>query len=63
MKKIFALIVAVASVAAVVNSCSNKQFEELYPDPSKTSVATCDKLFTGTLIAGNQNTFNSYWRM
>ena len=63
MKKIFALIVAVASVAAVVTSCSNKQFNDLYPDPSKTSVATCDKLFTGTMIAGNQNTFNSYWRM
>ena len=63
MKKIFALIVAVASVAAAVTSCSNKQFADLYPDPSKTSVATCDKLFTGTLIAGNQNTFNSYWRM
>ena len=63
MKKIFALIVAVASVAAAVTSCSNKQFADLYPDPSKTSVATCDKLFTGTMIAGNQNTFNSYWRM
>lgn len=63
MKKIFALIVAVASVAAVVTSCSEKQFADLYPNPSKTSVATCDKLFTGTLIAGNQNTFNSYWRM
>lgn len=47
----------------MLSSCSNKLFEELYPDPSKTSTATCDKLMTGTFIAGNQNTFNSYWRM
>lgn len=47
----------------MLSSCANKLFEELYPDPSKTSTATCDKMMTGTFIAGNQNTFNSYWRM
>ncbi len=63
MKKIFASIIAVAAAVSMLSSCSNKAFEELYPDPSKTSVATCDKMMTGTFYAGNQNTFNSYWRM
>ncbi len=63
MKKIFASILVVATAVSFLSSCSNKQFDELYPDPSKTSTVTCDKLMTGTFIAGNQNTFNSYWRM
>ena len=63
MKKIYAFILAIAAVASVAVSCSNEKFGELYPDPSKTTVVTCDKLMTGAFIAGNQNTFNSYWRM
>ena len=63
MKKIYSLILAISAVATLAISCSNDKFAELYPDPSKTSVVTCDKLMTGTFIAGNQNTFNSYWRM
>lgn len=63
MKKIFASIIALASVVSLASSCSNDLFGDLYPDPSKTSTATCDKLMTGAFIAGNQNTFNSYWRM
>lgn len=63
MKKIFASILAVVAAVSMLSSCANKLFEELYPDPSKTSTATCDKMMTGTFIAGNQNTFNSYWRM
>jgi len=63
MKKIFASIIALAAVVSVASSCSDELFGELYPDPSKTSTATCDKLMTGAFIAGNQNTFNSYWRM
>ena len=63
MKKIYAFILAIAAVASFAISCSNEKFGELYPDPSKTSVVTCDKLMTGAFIAGNQNTFNSYWRM
>ena len=63
MKKIYTLILAAATVLAVAVSCSKSAFDEKYPDPSKTSTATCDKLMTGAFIAGNQNTFNSYWRM
>ena len=63
MKKIYSLILAISAVATLAISCSNDKFAELYPDPSKTSVVTCDKLMTGAFIAGNQNTFNSYWRM
>lgn len=63
MKKIYIAFIAAIALVASLYSCSNAQFGELYPDPSKTSTATCDKLLTGTLYAGNQNTFNSYWRM
>ena len=63
MKKIYSFILAIAAVTSVAISCSNEKFAELYPDPSKTTVVTCDKLMTGAFIAGNQNTFNSYWRM
>ena len=63
MKKIFASLIALAAVVSMASSCSDGLFGELYPDPSKTSTATCDKLMTGAFIAGNQNTFNSYWRM
>ena len=63
MKKIFASILIAVAALSVLSSCSNKRFNDLYPDPSKTSTVTCDKLMTGTFYAGNQNTFNSYWRM
>ena len=63
MKKIISAFVALATVVSLVNSCSKDQFGSLYPDPSKTDKATCDKLMTGAFVAGNQNTFNSYWRM
>lgn len=63
MKKIFASIIALAAVVSMASSCSDALFSDLYPNPSKTSTATCDKLMTGSFIAGNQNTFNSYWRM
>lgn len=63
MKKIFAYAVSAVTVLVVAASCSNKAFDDKYLDPSKTTATTCDKMMTGTFIAGNQNTFNSYWRM
>ena len=42
MKKIYSLILAISAVATLAISCSNEKFGELYPDPSKTSVVTCD---------------------
>jgi hypothetical protein len=63
MKKIYTLIVTIAAVVLVAASCTTEDFNKKYLDPSKTTTATCDKLMTGTFIAGNQNTFNSYWRM
>ena len=63
MKKIFAYAVSAVTVLVVAASCSNKAFDDKYLDPSKTTATTCDKMMTGTFIAGNQNTFNTYWRM
>lgn len=63
MKKIFAIAVAAATVLVLAASCSEKSFDEKYLDPSKTTVASCDKLMTGAFYAGRQNTFNTYWRM
>ena len=63
MKKIYTLIIAVVSLTVIAASCSKDAFNDKYLDPSKTTTATCDKLMTGSFIAGNQNTFNSYWRM
>lgn len=63
MKKIYTLIIAVVSLTVIAASCSKDAFNDKYLDPSKTTVATCDKLMTGSFVAGAQNTFNSYWRM
>jgi hypothetical protein len=63
MKKIYTLIIAVVSLTVIAASCSKDAFNDKYLDPSKTTTATCDKLMTGSFVAGAQNTFNSYWRM
>ena len=62
MKKIYALMLGIVTLAALV-SCSEDDYASKYLDPSKTTTVTCDKLMTGAFMAGNQNTFNSYWRM
>ena len=62
MKKLFFTIVLLAAVGMVFNSCSQKKFEDLYPDPSKTSTATVENFFTGVMVAGNPVNQPAYWR-
>ena len=62
MKKIYALMLGLAALVAF-SACTEDDYASKYLDPSKTTTVTCDKLMTGAFYAGNQNTFNSYWRM
>lgn len=62
MKNLYALTLGFA-LALSFEACTDQDFDEKYYDPSKTTTVTCDKMFTGTLMAGNNYTFNAYWRM
>lgn len=62
MKKIYLFFIGIASLLSF-EACSNDSFTGKYEDPSKTTTSTCPKLMTGAFVAGNQYTFNSYWRM
>lgn len=62
MKKLYSLILAAATLLALA-ACSDEEFKSKYYDPSKTTTVTCDKLMTGSFMAGNGYTFNAYWRM
>lgn len=62
MKKIYALMLGLAALVSF-SACSEDDYASKYLDPSKTTTVTCEKLMTGAFMAGNQNTFNSYWRM
>ena len=62
MKKIYALMLGLAALVAF-SACTEDDYASKYLDPSKTTTVTCEKLMTGAFMAGNQNTFNSYWRM
>jgi len=66
MKKIFALTLGITVLFSVF-SCSKKDFDDRYADPSKTTTVTCDKLMTGVFYVGcNQYKsfgYNTYWRL
>ncbi len=62
MKKIYAFMLGLAALVSF-SACTEDDYASKYLDPSKTTTVTCEKLMTGAFIAGNQNTFNSYWRM
>lgn len=62
MKKIFTLIVGMAT-AFSITSCSDDDYTSKYDNPAQTSTATCDKLMTGVFYAGKDFTYNGYWRM
>ena len=42
-------------------ACDNNDFEESYADPSKISISSVEKQFTGFLIANREYVIPSYW--
>lgn len=62
MKKIYTLILTLVALTALF-SCSKKDFDDKYYNPSKTTSVTPDKMMTGAFMAGRDYTFNAYWRM
>ena len=66
MKKIFALTLGITVLVSLF-SCSKKDFDERYYNPSKTTTVTCDKLLSGVLYAGCEQYksfgYNTYWRL
>jgi len=62
MKKLIFTILLLATVGFVFDSCSKSKYEELYPDPAKTSTATVENFMTGVFQAGNPVNLPAYWR-
>ena len=66
MKKIFALTLGLTVLMSVF-SCSKKDFDSRYADPSKTSTVTCGKLMTGAFFTACDTYkgfgYNTYWRL
>ena len=66
MKKIFALTLGITVLVSLF-SCSQKDFDDRYYNPSKTTTVTCDKLLSGVLYAGCEQYksfgYNTYWRL
>ena len=66
MKKIFALALGLTVIFSL-SSCKDKDFDEKFADPSKTSTVTCDKLFSGAMYVGSATykgfAYLTYWRM
>lgn len=66
MKKIFALTLGITVLMSLF-SCSKKDFDDRYYDPSKTTTVSCEKLMTGVFYtACNQYRaygYNTYWRL
>ena len=61
MKQILLIILACAAMISF-NACSDSDYTDRYPDPSKTSNVSCEKLMTGIFQAGNTYTLSSYYR-
>ena len=61
-KRIYIVLVMFAALAITFNGCKQSELEELYPDPSKTSVATVPQYFTGLLSSANEVVLPWYWR-
>src|SRR4051794_6385735 len=59
MKKIF-LVFAIVS-AAVLSSCTKKQFEDAYTDPSKVSSTIIENQFAGFLSSNLDYVMYKYW--
>lgn len=61
MKHIFSILLSCAALLAF-NACSDQEYIDKYPDPSKTSTVSCEKLMTGVFKAGYDYTMPSYAR-
>lgn len=58
MNKIFIILI---SAMMVVTACTNSDFEEAYPDPSKLDVSTVEKQFSGFMATNRDYVIPSYW--
>lgn len=59
MKKIFLIFAIICAVG--LSSCTKKQFEEAYSDPSKVSSTTVEKQFSGFLSSNLDFVMYKYW--
>ncbi len=55
-------IILVSFMLLTLGACSEIDFESRYPDPSKTSTVSPEKLMTGVFKVGNDYTMPWYWR-
>lgn len=66
MKKIFAITLSLVALVTVF-SCSKKDFDDRYYDPSKTTTVSCAKLMTGAFYTACDTYkgfgYNTYWRL
>lgn len=62
MKKIISVLALSITAAFVFNACSDSDMERRFPDPSKTSEVSVEKLMTGVFQKGNSYTMPWYWR-
>ena len=62
MKKIFLLLFAAVGLMTALSSCSDDDFNEKYPDPSKTTTVGVPQVFTGIMHNGNRWMNPTYWR-
>ncbi len=61
-KRVYIVLVAVASFALIFNSCKKDDLETLYPNPGQSSTASVENFLTGVLTSGNQVILPLYWR-
>lgn len=52
MKKIISMLLAGAALMSVI-SCSDSDYDDKYPDPSKTTTVGVPQVFTGVMFKGN----------
>jgi hypothetical protein len=57
MKHIFTKLL-IGSIILIMASCNDSDFTSKYPDPSKTSTSSPEKLMTGVFYSGRDYTFN-----
>jgi len=51
----------ICSFAFAFFACSDDSYNDIYPDPSKTTMVSCEKIMTGVFIRGCGYTFKGYY--